>query len=191
MSWQSICSQDIKCLLLVVALAMRLSAQEVPVPTKPASGRILDERDKNKEDQVAKLFETIRVDAKIPPLERIGHRDSLEEEVCTAALAGTTPKYFRTNTSVFYKSTDPGSVSPELNRIASFNQLHSKDNPNIARFSVAVSHMTDAQTGQATYSVGVRLYWSVGMEFLDGHFTDDIFYRNEWKKRVAPECRGK
>jgi hypothetical protein len=28
------------------------------------------------------------------------------------------------------------------------------------------------------------------MEFYDAHFTDDIYYRNEWKKSIAPECRG-
>jgi hypothetical protein len=28
------------------------------------------------------------------------------------------------------------------------------------------------------------------MEFYDAHFTDDIYYRNEWKKSIAPEFRG-
>jgi hypothetical protein len=29
------------------------------------------------------------------------------------------------------------------------------------------------------------------MDFVDNSFTDEIHYRNEWKERVAPECRGK
>lgn len=147
-------------------------------------------RDKDKENQVAKLFETIRTDANISHLERIGHRDSLEQQVCTAALADARPDYAITKESAFYKTTDPGSVSPELNKVASFNQP-AKHNPRIARYAVAVWYLTDAQTGQSTYWIGIRLYWSAPMEFVDIYFTDEIHYRNEWKKRVAPECRGK
>ena len=28
-------------------------------------------------------------------------------------------------------------------------------------------------------------------EFVDYHFTDDVFYHDGWKKYVAPQCRGK
>jgi hypothetical protein len=48
----------------------------------------------------------------------------------------------------------------------------------------------DSQTGETTYWVGVQLFWSAAMEFFDYNFTDDIYYHNDWKKFVAPECRG-
>jgi hypothetical protein len=185
-------SNHYKILLLVVGLATGLLAQQMPVPATQSSGtQLMGKGDKDKEDQIAKLFETIRTDAKIPQLDRIGHRDSLEQEVCTAALAGTLSKYPSTNQSALYKTTEPGSVSPELNKVALFNRVQIKHHPRIARYSVAVWHLTDAQTGQSTYWVGIRLYWSAAMEFVDDHFTDDIYYHNEWKKHVAPECRGK
>jgi hypothetical protein len=185
-------SSQYKILLLVVALASGLLAQQMAAPATQATGaRVMGKRDKGKEDQVAKLFETIRTDAKIPHLGRIGHRDSLEQEVCTAALTGTIPKYASSNTYALYKTMEPDSVSVELHRVASFNQLHPKANPSIARYSVAVWHWTDAQTGESTYWVGIHLYWSAAMEFVDYHFTDDIYSHNDWKKQVAPQCRNK
>ena len=62
--------------------------------------------------------------------------------------------------------------------------------PRCTRYSVAVWRASDSQTGETTYWVGFHLYWSAVMEFYDAHFTDDIYYRNEWKKSIAPECRG-
>ena len=29
------------------------------------------------------------------------------------------------------------------------------------------------------------------MEFMENHFTDEILYRNDWKKDVSLQCRGK
>src|SRR5260370_21227047 len=52
-------------------------------------GQVIVVRDKGNEDQIAKLFETIRVDAKLPSLTRIAHRDRLEQHVCTIAHAAT------------------------------------------------------------------------------------------------------
>jgi hypothetical protein len=112
---------------LDVGLEAALLARRVPVP----GARPMVKRDKGKENQVAKLFETIRTDANISHLERIGQRDSLEQLVCTAALADVFPDYALTKESAFYKTTDPGSVSPELNKVASFNQP-AKRNPRIA-----------------------------------------------------------
>jgi hypothetical protein len=179
-------------ILLVVLLATGLSAQEVAVGTTQVNvGQIMGERDKRKEEQVAKLFETVRADAKILPLSRIRHRDSLEQTVCTIAVTSALPKFASANTFAFYKTAAPESISAELNKVALFNHLHPKNNPGYSRYSIAVWRVKDSQTGETTYWVGVHLYWSAAMEFFDYHFTDDIYYHNDWKKSVAPQCRGK
>ena len=181
-----------KVVLLVVALTAGLLAQEVNVPTKRAStAQTIGERDKETEGRVANLFETIRADAKVPHLKRIEHRDSLEQKVCTIALTGQLPKRLSGNTFSFYETTNPESPTPELIEVASFNRLHPKNNPSYARYSVAVWRVKASETGELSYWVGVQLYWSAGMEFFDYHFTDDIYYHNDWKKSVAPPCRGK
>ena len=169
-----------------------VSAQEIPAGAGSTPvGQMMGERDKAKEDQIAKSFETIRADAKLPPLSRIRHRDSLEQKVCTFVLAGTLPKVHLTNTSALYTTLNPEAVSPELKHVASFNDLHPKYNPNTERYSVAVWKMKNSQTGETTFWVGLQLYWSAAAEFFDSYFTDDLYYRNDWKKSVAPQCRGK
>ncbi len=180
---------------LVAVLLMALlaaTAQEAPVATQHGNvGQLTGERDKEKEDYVAKLFERIRSDAKLPHLNRIGRRESLEQKVCTIALTGKPPKYVSTNTSAFYKTANPDAVTPELSKVALFNNLHPKNNPSYARYSVAVWQSKDSQTGELMYWVGVQLFWSAGMEFFDYHFTDDIYYHNDWKKSIAAPCRNK
>jgi hypothetical protein len=177
--------------VLVTAL-LASTAQEVPVTTKQGNvGQLTEERDKEKEDKVAKLFEGIRADAKIQHLKRIGHRASLEQKVCTIALTGKPPKHTSTNIFGFYKTANPESVTPELSKVALFNDLHPKYNPSYARYSVAVWPAKDSQTGEPMYWVGVQLFWSAGMEFFDYHFTDDIYYHNDWKKSIADPCRNK
>jgi hypothetical protein len=94
-------------------------------------------------------------------------------------------------TSALYKTQQPESDSTTLREVALLNNLHSKGNPSYARYSVAVWRVKDSKTGEATYWVGVALYWSAAAEFFDYHFTDDIEYHNDWKRDVAPECRGK
>jgi hypothetical protein len=176
---------------LVLAL-LAATAQEVPVTAKQGNvGQVTGERDKAKEDQVAKLFEDIRGDAKLPHLKRIGHRESLEQKVCTIALTGKPPKYNSTSTSGFFKTANPDSVTPELSKVALFNNLRPKNNPSYARYSVAVWPVKESQTGELMYWVGVQLFWSAGMEFFDYHFTDDIYYQNDWKKSIAAPCRNK
>jgi hypothetical protein len=151
----------------------------------------MGEHDKEKENQVAKSFETIRADSKSPKLSRIKHRDSLEERVCTIALTGALPRTSVMDTFAFYKTSRPESISPELSHVASFDALHPKNKAGYRRYSVAVWRTRDSQTGENVYWVGVELFWSAPMEFFDYHFTDDIEYQNGWKKSVAPECRGR
>lgn len=181
--------------MLTPVLAMALltgAAQEIPGSANQAGiGQLAGERDKAQEDKVAKLFERIRVDSTIPHLKRIKHRKSLEQKVCTIALTGEPPKHLSTNVFGFYMTSNPDSVTPELSKVAAFNDLHPKYNPSYARYSVAVWPVKDPKTAGPMYWVGVQIFWGAGMEFLDSYFTDDIYYHNEWKKTIAPPCRNK
>ena len=180
-----------RILFIFVLLTTGISAQQVSDSAKQvARRRAMGERDKVKENQIAKLFETIRADAKILQLTRIEHRDMLEQRVCTLALRDTVPPETSTSISAFYRTALPETVSAELHKVASFNDLNPKHSPSYTRYSVAVWRASDSQTGETMYWVGIHLYWSAVMEFYDTHFTDDIYYRNEWKKSIAAECRG-
>ena len=173
-------------LAVLITATLAAAAQEISVDTPQRdAGQHARNRNKEKEDKVAKLLEDLRAKAKIHRLKRIGHRASLEQEVCTIALTGTPPKYASTNESVFYKTANPAIASPELTRVASFND------PSFARYSVAVWPIENSTSGEQVYWVGVQLFWSAGTEFFDYHFTDDIYYHDRWKKSIAAQCRGK
>jgi hypothetical protein len=176
--------------LLMTALAA--PAQQAPVHINAGrAGQLAGNRDKEKEDKVAKLVEDLRVEVKIPRLERIRHRASLEQTVCTIALTDTPPKQASTILFGFYKTANPEVVTPELSKVALFNDPRHKDNPVYTRYSVAVWPVSNSQTREQIYWVGVQLFWSGGMEFFDYHFTDDVYYHNEWKKAIAAPCRNK
>jgi hypothetical protein len=99
--------------LFVVLLATGILAQQVPVPAKDAASRPpIGERDKTQEDQIAKVFETIRADAKLPPFARIKYRKSLVQNLCTVVRTNASPKEM----SGLYKTLHPESVTPELKR---------------------------------------------------------------------------
>jgi len=148
------------------------------------------ERDKEKEDQVAKLFEATAADLSLPRLKRIRHRANLEQAVCTAALAERQSKH----SSGLYETTHPESSIDEVRKIATSGDFtvtqKGKKVPRFARYSVAVWRV-DAGPQQATYWVGFGFYESAAAEFVDCHFTDDISYCGLWKKSINPACRGK
>jgi hypothetical protein len=172
---------------LVLAL-LAATAQEAPTASKQGDvGRATVERDKEKEDQVAKLFEGIRAEARLPQLKRIRHRDDLEQRVCTSALSGKPPK----QGSSFYVTADPESITPELKEIASSNRLDANQRSWYARYSIAVWRVKDPSAGEVAYRVGVGLYGSALGEFVDCHFTDNVYYCGKWKESIARPCRGK
>ena len=162
------------------------SAREAEAsPRTPQS--LIVERDTEKEDQVAKLFEDIRSEANISKLQRIRRRASLEQSVCTSAFTDDPPKFG----AVFYETLDPGTVTPQLKKIALSNHQSSNKKPRYSRYSIAVWRAQDRQTGNISYRVGVGLYGNALGEFVDCHFTDDVHYCGNWKKSIAPECRRK
>lgn len=147
-------------------------------------------RDREKEDVVAKLFETAVEDLKLPRLDRIPRRADLEEAVCTTALADGEPKHL----SRFYETTHPESSIDEVKKIATSGDFtvtqKGKSVPRFARYSVAVWRVRGGSQ-QATYWVGLGFYESAAAEFIDCHFTDDVHYCGLWKKSISPACRGK
>ena len=145
------------------------------------------ERDKEKEDDVAKLFEGIRAGAKLVQLHRIRHRPDLEQGVCTSALTNQPPK----SVAAFYITTDPESITPELMRVAAFSKRTPDNKPWYARYSVAVWRAKDLKQEKVSYQVGINLYVDALGEFVDCHFTDDVCYCGNWKKSIARLCRGK
>jgi hypothetical protein len=178
--------------LALVVMAGSSSAQVVPNTASDGGGKGMCERDKVKEEQIAKLFETIRADAKLPPLSRIRHRDSLEQKLCTFGVSGTLRKLtISPDISAVYTTLKPETASSELTHIALFHYPNPKVLTGVERYSVAVWKVKNSRTGETTYWVGVQLYWSAAAEFFDSYFTDDLYYRNDWKKSIAPECRGK
>lgn len=175
-----------KVLFVSVGPVTTLFAQEAPIPAKQATGRrLIGERDKAKEDKVVRLFETIRIDAKLPRLKRIRHRDSLEQQVCTVTVNGETPKKSMPDTFALYKTVNLESIPSELRQVASF------DDDRFPRYSISVWRVREVQTREVAYWVGIERYRSSAFEFFDNHSTDDIYYHNDWKKNVVPECRGK
>jgi hypothetical protein len=193
-----------KLLLLLLILTANLSAQELPARTEqPPIGQSPVKRDTATEDRIARVFEAFRVDSKLPHLKRISPRHSLAQTVCTMALAVKLPLFvpppvkgmseafnvpFPVNRmSGFYSTPHPEFVTAELKRVASFNEIRS---PVPTRYSV-VLWRADDEKSESTCWVGVQLYSSAGWEFFGNHFTDEIEYRDGWKKSIAAECPGK
>jgi hypothetical protein len=180
--------------LVMVLLAAFLlgSVQQIPVPMtqQPNGVQVTPERDRDKEEEVAKLFEAIRSESKLPPLKRIKHRAELEQRVCTVALTGERSK----GPSALYTTTDPQSPTPELKTIASSNRIdrYHPGRSVYERYSVAVWRTKESPSGNTDdYWVGVGLYGSASGEFVDCHFTDDVHYCGMWKESIARSCRGK
>jgi len=143
------------------------------------------------EDQVAGLFESIRAKDGLQALARIGHRQSLDELVCSAAALDRPVWRENRPGAVMYRTNDPTSPTEDLERIARYADLPKhKDGPRTTRFAVAVWRSSDQQDSRAVYWVGVQVYMSAWWEFIDNNFTDDRPYRNDWKKLVTAACRG-
>jgi hypothetical protein len=175
-------------LFLVLSCALLggvVQAQQTD-PKNTPSTPLVGERDNAAEDQIAKLFEKVRKDAKLPSVSRIKNRDSMVQNLCSIFQKNPIPDDAR----VLYTTPHPDSVTPELVEHASFNKLKPRYNPSLHRYSVAVWRMADPQTHEPVYWVAIGFYPSAEMEFFMNHFTDDMYYRNEWKKRIVPACVG-
>jgi hypothetical protein len=142
------------------------------------------------EDEVARLFETLRAKQELPPLTRIIHRQSLEELVCSSAQLDRAVWWENRPGAVIYKTDDPGTSNKELERIGRFKDpLASKNQPSFTRYAVAVWPSASREPGQTVYWVGIQIYMSVFWEFIDNNFTDNRSFKDDWKKLVVQSCR--
>jgi len=124
-------------LICILSLCSSAHAQEAQKP------QLIGERDKGKEEVVAKLFETIRADAQLPALIRITHRDDLEQTVCTVAQVGTLGNPAAAG---FYETAQPESISAQLNEVASFKEQRPPKGlyvPEVFRRSLASERFAD------------------------------------------------
>ena len=132
------------------------------------------------EDDVARLFSEVRASKNLPRLSRIGKRTDLRQQTCSAAGANRSPgsaATFGTNTILtFYKISSPSVATSELSWIASVDREEYK------RFSVAVWPVEPSESSLPEYWVGIGLYLSAFLEFIDNTMTDDAPRRNDWKK---------
>jgi hypothetical protein len=143
------------------------------------------------EDEVARLFETLRAKHELPTLTRIIHRQALEELVCSSAALDTAVWGENSPGAVMYKTSDPATTHTELERIARFKDpLQGKNQPSFTRYAVAVWQTSRGGAGSTVYWVGIQIYMSAWWEFIDNNFTDNRANKDDWKKLVTPACRG-
>lgn len=142
------------------------------------------------EDQVARLFETLRAKQELPPFTRVIHRQSLEELVCSSAQLDRAVWWENTPGAVMYK-TDDLMGTPDLEEIARYKDIFGSSNePRLTRYAVAVWPLSNQASGRTVYWVGIELYMSAWWEFIDNNFTDNRSHKDDWKKLVVQPCRN-
>lgn len=157
-------TQNYLAFLLAVCFAFVLR------PTAKAQDRTL-------EDKLANLFVSIRAKAKQPPMTRIKWDRDLQQAVCTSALEGRS--FYN-----IYDTEDPLAVSTQLQRAAT------DKHPSQVRYAIAV--WPDPQSlgqGHRRYWIGIWTYTSAFSAWVDAHLTDEVSYRRDFRKSIAPACR--
>jgi hypothetical protein len=189
-------------LLLLCFLPTFAFSQTESIPNQIPKAASKPDRNRDEEDAVANLFDTVRKDAKLHRLSRIKDRMALQQLVCTVSVTdkvplfasgfpvlGNTPKP-QDIPSAVYKTVNPSEMHPELQRVALFERPRSHGQPpGYARYAVAVWPTPREIAGKPEYWVGIKLFWSAGNEFFLNHFSDAMEWKNEWKTFVVPECR--
>jgi hypothetical protein len=168
--------------VLALASVARLGAQD-SIASRTVDRRVF----KQYEDQLSRVFESLRRENRAPKLSRIPDRQDLRELVCTAALNDANPYGENSPANLMYKTPDPFLITEDLKSISRFKAVGT---PPDSRYAVAVWPGIDKKTGKAIYWVGVGIYTSAFFEFVDNTFTDNRPYRNDWQKLVAPSCRN-
>lgn len=172
----------------------------VVITTATAHGQLkvnaIKLRDVGLENQVSKLLEQARKNGGPKRLSRITYRSELQSLVCTATLTNKVPVHATGvpvlastpnwhPASALYKTSEPGKLNDELKRLAAYD---GSGQQGYRRFSVAVWRVPEAASSPQFW-VAVEFYGNAAVEFFDDHFTDDIWYHNQWKDFVVPECQ--
>ena len=178
---------------MLVLVTLSLRAQEPPIPSTPPAtvNTTAPQHDKSAEHRVASLFDSIRAAQYLPQLARIHDEGRIEQLTCTRASRNVTSTLDGPMLQAFYTTQHLEVVPPELRRLALYKDPSSAHGPGVHRYSVAVWKVTAPESGEVTYWVGVELRWNALAEFFFSHFSDDVYNLNEWKKGIAPVCRGK
>jgi hypothetical protein len=175
--------KSLTCSLAIVALTFSVYAQV----TQPNASEWSAKSKRAAEEAVAKKLDEIRASAKRPPLERASPSVREVELVCTAALTGGTvgdPIWGGLET---YVTNDILAETEILKRAAL--GLPKKQWP---RYSVIVERNPNSTLEKPAYTVGIARRPNALMEFFAPLFFDVPFKgMNDWKKRVAPECRDR
>lgn len=169
-------------ILGIVAGSARCQSGIPQIATKDANLR------QQYEARVGQIFESIRRDNGLPKFSRINHRHDLEQLVCTAAVNHASPLGHNFPATAMYKTSEPQSTTKELEQIARFKDLEENPTPPWTRYAVAVWPAIDHDSKQRVWWVGISIYASALMEWVDNNLTDDRAFRNDWRKLVAAPC---
>ena len=169
--------------LAIVALTFSVYAQV----TQPNASEWSPKSKRAAEDAVANKLDEIRASAKRPTLERVSPSVREVELVCTAAFTGVKagdPIWGGLET---YVTNDVSAETDALKRATL--GIPKKQWP---RYSVIVERNPNSTPEKPTYTVGVARRPSALMEFFAPFFFDVPFKgMNDWKGKIAPDCRNR
>jgi hypothetical protein len=169
--------------LAIAALTFSVYAQV----TQPNASGWSPKSKQAAEDAVAKKLDEIRASANRPPLERVSPLVREVELVCTAALTGEKEGDPIWGGLYTYVTNDLSAETEALKK--STLGLPRKQWP---RYSVIVERNPNSTLENPAYTVGVARRPSALMELFAPLFFDVPFKGlNDWKKKVAPECRNR
>jgi hypothetical protein len=164
------------------------SANAVSSATADAKNLV---RDEGAEDVVSKLLLRVLADNNITSLSSY-QPSLLREGVCSSAYSGAWVPMMTTDggPKAFYKTSDPGQPTPELQKLVVDTAKHSWP---MSRYAVAV-WKEKSTNAPPNYWVGIILSKSAFSNWAGMHFGADtpgemISPYDEAKKSVVPACR--
>lgn len=147
---------------------------------------------KHVEDIVAARFEERFRELGLKPPRRARNELEYRQTLCTATLKGNTairrsgsglPWIWSGETYV----TDTPEVLPESVRNGIEQTFRKPGRREYQRYSVtAFPSLNEKEKGK--FYVRIDLRYSAGTEFFEDTFTDEMMYKNQWKKSVDPAC---
>jgi len=174
-------------LRLVVAAVLTISAYAQT--TQPSASEWSSKSKRAAEDAVASKIEMIRGSAKRPALKRVNPSTKELQLVCTAALTGRTVGDPVMGGLETYATDDLTAETKPLMEQALGRDYPDKKWP---KYSVIVELRANSTPDHPEYTVGVDRRPSAALEFFAPLFFDVPFKgMNEWKKRVAPDCKNR
>jgi hypothetical protein len=174
-------------LRLVVAAVLTISGHAQT--TQPSASGWSSKSKRAAEDTVASKIEMIRASAKRPALKRVNPSTKELQLVCTAALSGRTVGDPVMGGLETYATDD---LSAETKPLVEQTLGRAYPDKKWPKYSVIVELSANSTPDHPEYTVGVDRRPSPALEFFAPLFFDLPFKgMNEWKKRVAPDCKNR